>query len=242
MFPTGIWGESEAAVRLSVIIPVYNERATVAQVLEQVRAVGLAHEIIVVDDGSTDGTSDILASLADDHLRVIRHPHNRGKGAAVKTGLAHATGEVVLIQDADLEYDPADYPALLEPIASGRALVVYGSRLLKRDNPRGGFFFYLGGRTVTLVTNLLFGARLTDEPTCYKVFTRRLLAELDIQGEGFEWEPEVTAKILKRGVKIVEVPISYRPRPPAQGKKIRLRDGLMAIATLLRERLRRRTT
>jgi len=223
---------------LSVIVPVYNEERTILEVLRQVAEVPLAKEIIVVDDGSQDGTRDLLRDQLPPEARLCLHAGNRGKGAAVRTGLGLARGEVIIIQDADLEYDPQDYPALVRPIVEGRAQVVYGSRMLKPDNPRGGLPFYIGGRTVTLAANLLFGCRLTDEPTCYKVFSRRVLRGIEIESDGFEWEPEVTAKLLKKGVGIMEVPISYFPRGKAAGKKIRALDGAKAIWTLLKHRLR----
>ena len=223
-------------MKVSVIIPVLNERETILQVLERVAAVPVEKEIIVVDDGSSDGTGELLAQRDD--ITLVRHPRNRGKGAAVRSGLAHVSGDIVLIQDADLEYDPEEYPQLIAPITQGRARVVYGSRLLKTKNPRSSRAFYWGGRLVTLATNLLYGSRLTDEPTCYKVFATEVIRNLPFEGDGFEWEPEITARILKRGIAIFEVPISYHPRRPDQGKKIRPWDGIKAILTLLRWRFR----
>jgi dolichol-phosphate mannosyltransferase len=225
-------------VKLSVIIPVYNEKDTIAELLHQVAAVELDKQIIVVDDGSQDGTREILAGMEQDGLTVVYHQHNQGKGAAVRTGLQRADGEVVVIQDADLEYDPLDFHVMMELVVEQGAQVVYGSRLLKKDNPQGGFSFYWGGRLVTLATNLIYGSKLTDEPTCYKMFRSRVLAGLNIESHGFEWEPEVTAKILKKGIRIAEVPISYKPRKVDQGKKIKALDGLKAVWALLKYRFR----
>ncbi len=236
---------------LSVIVPVYNEAGTVASLVERVKSVDLGdieREIIVVDDGSTDGTGEILEGMED--IRLLSHGRNRGKGAAVRTGLGVALGDIVLIQDADLEYDPGDYPRLIEPLLSGEHDAVYGSRYLSRSQRKrvnmlalrkhhlSYLMFTLGGRLVTHMTNLLFSCRLTDEPTCYKVFRRSLLDSLEIRSDGFHWEPEVTAKILRMGVDIHEVPISYRPRNAREGKKIRFSDGLLAIWTLIRYRFR----
>ena len=223
-------------MKLSVIIPAYNEVKTIRQVLDQVRELELDLEIVVVDDGSTDGTRDILNELQGPGLQVVFHKNNQGKGAAIRTGLTHCQGEVVIIQDADLEYDPSDYYALLKPFEDPACQVVYGSRILKKDNPQGGFKFYVGGRLVTLATNLLFFSRLTDEPTCYKLFRRDLIAGISLKGNGFELEPEITAKILRRGIKIHEIPISYNPRGILEGKKINAKDGLLALWTLLRYR------
>ncbi len=221
-------------MKVSVIIPAFNEDHTLAACVRAVyeRNPGLDLEVIVVDDGSRVPVS----GLAGPGLVVVRHDKNRGKGAAIRTGLDRATGDVVLIQDADLEYDPADYARVLEPIASGKADAVYGSRLLRSDNRRSYWSFYLGGRLVTAWTNFLYGSRLTDEPTCYKAVRTPLLRELGLTCMGFEFCPEVTAKLLRRGVRIVEVPISYRPRSIEEGKKIRWSDGLTALWTLLRYR------
>ncbi|SNB70381.1 glycosyltransferase family 2 protein [Thermoflexus hugenholtzii] len=224
-------------MRLSVIIPVYNERATIREILRQVRAVGLADEIIVVDDGSTDGTREILQEEArNGDIRVIFHERNMGKGAAVRTGIAHATGDILLIQDADLEYDPRDYPQLIRPIQEGRAAVVYGSRFL---GPRKAMLFWhmIGNKFLTLVTNLLYDAILSDMETGYKVFRADVIRNIPLRARGFEFEPEITAKILKRGYRIFEVPISYYGREFKEGKKIRpLRDGLKALWTLIKYR------
>jgi len=225
-------------MKLSVIIPAYNESQTLRSCVEAVyaRNPGLDLEILVVDDASTDSTPDVAAALDFPGLKYLRHDSNRGKGAAIRTALPHATGEFVLIQDADLEYDPAQYGLLLEPLESGRAQVVYGSRILAA-NPKSTWLFYLGGRTVSFWTNLLYGSSITDEPTCYKVMPLALLKSLDLRCTGFEFCPEVTGKLLRRGVKILEVPISYAPRSVLEGKKIRFRDGIVALWTLLKIKL-----
>jgi dolichol-phosphate mannosyltransferase len=224
--------------RLSVILPMHNEAATVAEVVRRVRASGRADEIIAVDDGSNDGTAATLAGLAEGEggrLIVRRHAVRRGKGAAIRTGLMAATGDLVLIQDADLEYDPADYPGLLAPFENAEVDVVYGSRN-RQTNPRSNAAFYWGGRLISAVANLLYGSRLTDIATGYKVIRAPLLKELGLTGDGFEFCPEVTARLLRRGVRIHEVPIRYRPRTWAEGKKIRMRDGGIALWTLLKLR------
>ncbi|MBI4799077.1 MAG: glycosyltransferase family 2 protein [Desulfarculus sp.] len=224
---------------LSVIIPAYNEEAYIATVLERVRAVAMPKEIIVVDDGSKDATAAIVEGLGGDDLTLIRHGRNQGKGAAIRSGLERASGEVVIIQDADLEYDPEDYHAVVGPIIGGLARVVYGSRVLNRANRYSYLSFYWGGRLVSLATNLLYGSRLTDEPTCYKAFETPLLKSLGLTCTGFEFCPEVTGKLLKRGITIHEVPISYVPRDKGQGKKITFKDGFEAIWVLLKVRLGR---
>lgn len=225
-------------MKVSVLIPAYNEAKTIAACLEAVygRNPGRDLEVIVVDDGSTDGTYEAARAAARPGTVVIKHEKNSGKGMAIRTALAKATGEVVLIQDADLEYDPADYAKLLKPIEEGRAEVVYGSRHLAAGNERSYARYYYGGRLVSVCTNLLYGSSITDEPTCYKVFKTALLRSFDLQCTGFEFCPEVTAKTLLRGIPILEIPISYRPRRIEEGKKIRWYDGIEALWTLLRLR------
>lgn len=224
-------------LKLSVIIPCYNERTTVATVIQRVRAVGLAHEIIVVDDGSTDGTREVLSEVEPgDDLRIVLHDHNQGKGAAVRTGFKAATGDVLLIQDADLEYDPREYPVLLRPIEEGITKVVYGSRFL--GGPRKAMFFWnmVANRTLTLVTNILYNAILSDMETCYKVFRTDIVRDIPLRSRRFDFEPEITAKVLKRGHRIYEVPISYNGREWDEGKKITWKDGVIAMWTLFRYR------
>ena len=226
-------------MKLSVIVPVYNEVATVAQIIEQVLKVELGDvekEVIVVNDGSTDGTDAVLDTLVarrPNSLKIVHHEQNRGKGAAIRTALEHVTGDVVITQDADLEYDPQEYPALLAPFEDPAVQVVYGSRNL-HGNPRSSWSFYWGGRLLSWIANLLYGSHITDEPTGYKVLRADLFRSLDLQSDGFEFCPEVTAKVLRRGIEIHEVPISYRPRSFDEGKKINWRDGLRAIWTLLK--------
>ncbi len=225
---------------LSVLVPVYNERATLETLLGRVLAVPLDLEVIVVDDGSTDGTRDLLRGLERRMpIRALFHPANRGKGAAIRTALAEARGEIVLIQDADLEYDPQDYPRLVAPILRGETNVVYGSRYLEPGNALPLTHFKVGVLLLTFAANLLYGLRLTDEATCYKVFRRDLLQALPLRCERFEFCPEVTARVARRGERIVEVPITYRYRTVAEGKKIGWRDGVEAFATLLRCRFGR---
>ncbi len=225
-------------MKVSVIIPTYNEASTIGEVLRAVRAVvgpGLAIEIVVVDDASNDGTPAILEAEAG--IKRLRHRRNRGKGAAIRTGLSAVTGEVVIIQDADLEYDPRDYPALVAPIRNGEAAVVYGSRILGR-NPHSYLRYYYGGCFLTSVFNLLYGARLTDLNTCYKAFRKETILGVGLTGSGFEFCPEVSARLALQGVMIREVPIRYRPRSIAEGKKIRWHDGLRALWTMLSIRWR----
>jgi glycosyltransferase involved in cell wall biosynthesis len=223
--------------KLSVIVPVYNERNTVAEIVRRMRAVDLPfeREIVIVDDGSTDGTRDVLAQLADSTIHVLLHSSNRGKGAAVRTGLAEVTGDLVLIQDADLEYDPDDWPKLLAPILKGRAQVVYGSRFTgERRNML--FLHWIGNRLLSLATNILYNTTLSDMETCYKLFDRELLDGIRLRSDRFDFEPEVTAKLLRRGVRIYEVPISYSGREFDEGKKITWRDGVVALWTLVKYR------
>jgi glycosyltransferase involved in cell wall biosynthesis len=228
---------------LSVIVPVFNERNTVAEIMRRMRAVTLPDdlelEVVVVDDGSSDGTDKILSALEDSTVRVISHRVNSGKGAAINTGLEAARGDLVLIQDADLEYDPNDWPKLIQPILSGKARVVYGSRF---TGERKNMFpsHWLGNRFLTLITNILYRSTLSDMETCYKLFDRRVLAGITVRSQRFDFEPEITAKILRRGYRIYEVPISYAGREISEGKKISWRDGFGAIVALVRYRFTRR--
>lgn len=222
-------------MKLSVIIPVYNEVETIAEVLRRVRAVPVEKEVIVVDDGSRDGTREWLRGYRAPDTRVFFHDRNRGKGAAIRTGLRYVTGDVVLIQDADLELDPAEYPSLLEPIRRGETQVVFGSRFL-RPPERVLWVPYWANRVLTWLTNRLYHARLTDMMTCYKVFTREVARCLHLVSDRFEVEPELTAKILRGGWSIREVPVTYRPRPYRQGKKIGVRDFFRVVRTLWRFR------
>ena len=223
-------------MKLSVIIPVYNEEATLGEILRRVHEEGV-HEIVAVDDGSTDSSWNILedSSAAIPELKLLRHETNRGKGAAIKTGVAHVTGDVVIIQDADLEYDPAEYRAVVGPIEAGRSDVVYGSRILG-GNPASYRRYYWGGRLLSMVTTVLFGQRVTDQHTCYKAFRTQLLRSLPLRESGFGFCAEVTAVLLKKGVRIEEVPISYHPRSVGQGKKIRWHDGIHALRISLKHR------
>lgn len=223
---------------LSVLIPAYNEIKSIDTLLEKIQAVPLTKEIIIVDDGSTDGTRDRLATYQSvPNIRVIYHEHNQGKGAAIRTAIQHMTGDIAIVQDADLEYEPQDYLALVQPIVDGKEKVVYGSRFLNRENRHSYMTFYIGGQVVTLLTNILYNQRLTDEPTCYKVFDTNFLRSIPLECTRFEFCPEVTAKVAKRGIRIKELPISYYPRSIAEGKKISWFDGLEAIWVLLKYRL-----
>ncbi len=227
-------------MRLSVIIPVYNERATIGQVIDTVLSLPISTEVIVVDDGSTDGTREWLQGQQREGLIILYHERNRGKGAAIRTGIHSATGDAVVIQDADLEYDPQDLPGMLALMDQPDVQVVYGSRILSQSK-MSYLRFYLGGRLVTWFTNILFRSKITDEPTCYKLFRRELIQSIPLRGDGFEFCPEVTAHILRRKIKIHEIPIRYYPRTMEQGKKIRWWDGVIALWTLLRIRVQRRT-
>jgi glycosyltransferase involved in cell wall biosynthesis len=224
-------------MKLSVIIPVYNEVESIQVILKRVHDTNLVHEIVVVDDGSKDGTRDVLAALdGKDSVRVILHEKNKGKGAAVRTGMAAATGEVLLIQDADLEYDPRDFPQLLQPIEEGVADVVYGSRFLGRAHRVTMFWHLVANQMLTLMTNILYNTILTDMETGYKVFRREVLNGMVLHANSFDFEPEFTAKILKRKFRIFEVPITFNPRDYTQGKKIKLHDAFEAVWTLIKYR------
>lgn len=224
---------------VSIVIPAYNERGTLEEIVSRVEKVPLKKEIVLAEDGSTDGTREIVARLGKEgRVVALLAERNGGKGMAFRRGLAVARGEVVIIQDADLEYDPAEIPRVVAPILEGRADVCYGSRILGGGERRSSFSFYWGGRLVSLVTTLLYGTLVTDEPTCYKAFRTALLREIPLEGTGFEFEPEVTAKVLRRGLRYAERPISYAPRTHDEGKKINWKDGVRAIWALLIWRVR----
>lgn len=224
-------------MKLSVIIPVYNEVESIQVILKRVQDTQLVYEIIAVDDGSKDGTRDVLATLdGKNGVRVILHEQNKGKGAAVRTGMAAAVGDVLLIQDADLEYDPRDYAQLLEPINEGVADVVYGSRFLGRAHRVTMFWHMVANRMLTFMTNILYNTILTDMETGYKVFRREVLNGMVLHANSFDFEPEFTAKILKRHFRIFEVPITFNPRDYNQGKKIKLQDAFAAVWTLIKYR------
>ena len=221
---------------LSVVVPCYNERTTIEEIIRRVLAVPIRTELIVVDDGSKDGTRDILTELSRAlNFKLIFQPHNAGKGAALRRGFQEVTGDLVVIQDADLEYSPEEFPELIELIREGRADVVYGSRFLGRHRV---FMFthYIGNRIVTLLTNVLYNTMLTDMETCYKVMRTEVLRSFTLESDGFGIEPEMTAKIFKRGYRVYEVPITYDGRGYDEGKKITWRDGIVALWVLLKYR------
>lgn len=225
--------------KLSVLMPVYNERATLLEILDRVRAVPIPKEILIVDDGSNDGTREILRREVDGRwpeVRVFYHERNAGKGSALRTAIPHATGDVCLIQDADLEYDPREYPCLLEPILDGRADAVYGSRFLGGPHRVLFFWHYVGNQVLTTLSNMFTNLNLTDMETCYKVVRTDLLQSLRLRSRGFEIEPELTAKLARRRARIYEVPISYSGRTYEEGKKIGWRDGLKALGSIVRYR------
>ena len=231
---------SEEFKRISILIPVFNEASTVERILDRVRAAdgcGLEKEIILVDDASTDGTGQVLKKLtAGDGLKVFSHPHNRGKGAAIRTALEHATGDIILIQDADLEYDPADYPNLLRPILDGRADVVYGSRFLGSTHRVLLFWHFMANKFLTMLSNMLCNLNLSDMETGYKVFRRKCVEGLSLNAERFGIEPELTAKLARRRYRFYETAISYSGRDYTEGKKIGWKDGLAALWFIFRYR------
>ena len=227
------------ALAVSVVIPVYNERKTILELVGRVREMNLHHEIILVDDYSLDGTREILLELAKEPgVRLLMHGYNQGKGAALRTAFAEVQGDVVLIQDADLEYDPFDYPALLAPLESGEADVVYGSRFLENPQQDPSFLHRLGNRLLTSLSNWTTGQKLTDMETCYKVFRREVLDDITIEQNRFGFEPEITAKLSSRGYQIQEVPIFYHSRGYSEGKKIGFRDALKAVWCIFKYRNR----
>lgn len=223
---------------ITVVMPVYNEKETLEEILKRVRKTGIPDQIVLVDDGSEDGTREILHGLeGQEGLDIIYHEVNQGKGAAVRTGFDHAEGDVIIIQDADLEYDPREYPQLLAPIEEGLADVVYGSRFLGAPRRVAMFWHMVANKLLTLMTNILYDTILTDMETGYKVFKKEIVEDMKLHAKRFEFEPEFTAKILKKNVKIFEVPITFNPRDYQEGKKIGLKDAFEAVWALLKYRV-----
>src|SRR5665213_1674825 len=231
-------GMAKKPLTLSIIVPVYNEEKTLLPLLKKVQNVkllGLKKQIIVVNDDSTDKTSDVIKKIKIPGIKIYQHDKNRGKGAAIRTAIPHTTGDFVIIQDADLEYDPADYEIILKPLLEGKADVVYGSRF-KGVSRAFLFCHYVGNKLLTFITNILYDTILTDMETCYKAFKGDLIRSIKLRSNRFDFEPEVTAKVLKRGVKLFEVPINYDGRNFDEGKKITWRDGVVALVCLIRYR------
>ena len=220
--------------RISVVIPVYNEKQWIRELVRRVQEVPIPKEIILVDDCSTDGTRDTLKELQQECVNVILQPKNQGKGAALRTGFQHATGDVIIVQDADLEYDPAEYPKLIQPILEGKADVVYGSRFIGETHRVLYFWHMIGNKLLTMASNLFTNLNLTDMETCYKVFRREVLDGMVLKSDRFGFEPEFTAKIAKKNLRIYEIPISYSGRTYEEGKKIGLKDGIQAMFCIIR--------
>jgi dolichol-phosphate mannosyltransferase len=225
--------------KISVIIPVFNEIKTIKEIIKEVKEVKIPKEIIIVDDYSTDGTREFLRNLKDKDIKVIFQDKNHGKGKAIRTALNHIKGEIVIIQDADLEYNPQDYLKLINPLVKGKTEVVYGTRFPKgRKQPNISIIFLLGNKALTILTNLLYKTKLTDEATCYKIIKSKVIKSISLNCRGFEFCPEITAKLSKKGYKIIEVPIKYNPRSKKQGKKLKWKEGFKAIYTLLKYRFK----
>ncbi|MDP1729074.1 MAG: glycosyltransferase family 2 protein [archaeon] len=230
--------------KISVIIPAYNEKNTILDIIKQVKKVPLKKEIIIIDDFSKDGTREILRKISDKEVKVLFHDKNYGKGHAIRTGIKGVIGDIVIIQDADLEYDPQDYVKLIKPITEGKSKVVYGTRFPRKKDKFFPFFhyfslsnpYYLANKILTMTSNILYFANITDEPTCYKVFDAEVFKNINLKCEKFEFCPEVTAKVRKKGYKIFEVPINYYPRSVKEGKKIKLKDAFDAFWTLFKYR------
>jgi glycosyltransferase involved in cell wall biosynthesis len=226
---------NETALNISVVMPVFNERATILEIIRRVKEVNIKKEIIIVDDLSDDGTRKILKSLdQDDGIKIFYHDKNMGKGAALRTGFKHATGDIIIIQDADLEYNPEEYKTLVAPILDGRADVVYGSRFLGGPHRVHLFWHYVGNKLLTLISNMATNINLTDMETCYKVFKADLLRNIKLESNRFGIEPELTAKFAKKGARIYELPISYSGRDYSEGKKIGFKDGIEALYCIIK--------
>jgi glycosyltransferase involved in cell wall biosynthesis len=227
----------QGSLKLSVVMPVFNEEGTIAEIIRRVMRSPLLAELVIVDDGSTDGTSRILAEYAArKRIHIVRHPINLGKGAAVRTGIQNVKGNLIIIQDADLEYDPRDYPRMLQPIQENLAEVVYGSRFLGEARRPIYFWNRLANKILVFVTNILYNNTLSDMETGYKLFKREVVEGLDFKAKGFDFEPEFTARLLKHQVRIYEVPIRFNPRLYSEGKKIRMKDAFQALWTLIKFR------
>lgn len=226
-------------MKISIIVPVFNEKNNINKILSLIKKADIFdfdREIIIVDDFSSDGTREIILKIKDRKIKKFFQDKNYGKGSAIRRGIKESSGDIILIQDADLEYDPDDYKFLLEPLLKGYSDVVYGSRFLKKRNKNQSIFFYLGNRFLSFITSLIYFYKITDMETCYKVFKREIITQIPLKSEGFEIEPEITSKLLKRKIKILEVPINYNPRTKKEGKKIKLKDGFISLFSLIKYR------